>query len=363
MRRIAAMLLLCAPLAARAQEPAPQAQPTGIIAGAVRDEAGRPVPQAVITVDGTARQTRSDTAGRFALERVPVGIQEITIRRIGFRPARAQLAVRPDSAMVIAVTMVADAQTLAGVRIEEQLLNQLSGVVIDEQGRPIAGAEVDVVGLRRAMVSDADGRFIFVDLAPGNYLLEVRKEGYGLARRAVQMVARIERDLAVRLYAGVDERTSLALARVVAAEMDRRKSFAGAQAAFVTRAELERWGEAPLINALMGSSGALAMRTLVDVPRDRRSARGPGSIDTRGTAGARSSIGAANAPTVSCVLVNGHEIASGDLLSFFRASEVELVEIFPVGSENSRTFCGRFPPSTGCNCPPDPAGLVVWLRK
>nr|MBP7551405.1 hypothetical protein [Gemmatimonadaceae bacterium] len=108
---------------------------------------------------------------------------------------------------------------------------------------------------------------------------------------------------------------------------------------------------------------APAMGSLMVVRRDRRSGRGPGSSEPRGTAGVRSSIGAANAPSASCVLVNGHEIASGDLLGFFRASEVELVEIFPAGSENSRTFCGRFPPSTGCNCPPDPAGLVVWLRK
>ncbi len=368
-RLLTSLLLLGAPLAplvASAQEPAPARADTlprtGVVAGSVRDETGRSVADAVITVDGTTRQARADTAGRFVLERVPTGIQEVTIRRLGFRPARAQLDVRPDSAMVIAVTMVADAQRIAGVRIEEQLLNQLSGWVIDEQGRPVAGAEVDVVGLRRTMLSDAEGRFLFVDLAPGNYLVEVRKEGYGLARRAVQMVARIERDVAVRLYAGEDQRTSVALARVVAQEMDRRKSLAGAQAVFVSRTELERWQDAPLINALMGSSGARAMRDLVSIPRDRGSQRGVQSINASGNSG-RGRMDMANAPSVSCVLVNGHEISSGDLLGFFRASEVELVEIYPVGSENSRTFCGRFPPSTGCSCPPDPAGIVVWLKK
>lgn len=346
-RRHAAALLLTLQLAlvsvARAQEPAPPGgAPRGVVAGTVRDGGGRAVVEAIITVDGTARQARSDTAGRFVLERVPAGIREITIRRIGFRPARAQLDVRPDSAMIIAVTMVGDAQAIAGVRIEEQLLNQLGGVVIDERDRPVAGAEIDVVGLRRGMMTDAEGRFIFVDLAPGNYLLEVRKDGYGTSRRAVQMVARIERDMAIRLYPGFDPRTSPELARVVAQEADRRQSLAGARAAFVGRDELARWKDAPLGVALMGSSGALAMRDLERVARDPRSH---------------------NAPNISCVLVDGHQIASGDLLGFFRASEVELVEIFPVGSENSRTFCGRFPPSTGCNCPPEPAGIVVWLKK
>jgi hypothetical protein len=66
---------------------------------------------------------------------------------------------------------------------------------------------------------------------------------------------------------------------------------------------------------------------------------------------------------LSCVLIDGFETNGSDMLGFLRASEVELVEIFPEGSDNSRTLCGRFPPSSGCSCPPEPAGIVVWLKK
>lgn len=366
---LGAWLALALPAALPAQggvSPTDTIPRVGIIAGTVRDEGGRPVPLAILTVEGTARQTRSDSAGRFALDRVPAGIQELVVRGLGFSPVRAQVAVPADSAVVLAITLrTADVQALPGVRVEEQLLNQLAGVVVDEQYRPVRGAEVDLVGLRRSVTTDADGRFIFVDVPPGQYIIEVRAEGFGLARRGVQMVARIERDFAIRLSRGLDSQRAAALARVVADEADRRKSLAGARSFFVGRDELDRWDNAPLITALMGGPAALAMRELGGQPRDRRLGRvGAGSIDPRGTAQRQqTTIGVAGAPNIACVLVDGHEVTGSDLLGFFRANEVELVEIFPPGTENSRTMCGRFPPSSGCSCPPDPAGIVVWLRK
>jgi hypothetical protein len=361
-RYVATIFLgLTVPLVAGAQDTVrTAAPPTGIVAGTVRDDGGQAVMDAIITVERSARQARSDSAGRFIVERVPTGLQEITIRRIGYRAARARLSVRPDSMMVIEVTMVSDGQRLRAVRIEEQLLNQLSGVVIDEKDKPIADAEVDVVGLRRSMRTDADGRFIFVDLPTGIYMLEIRKTGYRLGRRGVQMVAQIERDFTIRLYAGEDPRTSVAFAQLLAKEADTRKSLAGVNATFVTRSELERWKDAPLDVALNGSSGFLAKRA-VEKPT-QRAPDFPKSFSPRGKSGTQFGMDTGGA-RLGCVLIDGHEIMSGPALEFFRASEVELVEIFPRGSEMSRTLCSRFPPSSGCEFPPDPAGMVIWLKK
>jgi len=326
----------------------------------------RPVADAVITVDGTARQTRSDTGGHFVLPRVPVGIKEISIRKIGYRPGRAMLDVRADSAMIIAATLVSDVQQLRGVRIEEQLLNQLGGVVLDERFRPLPGAEVDIVGLRRSMTTDEDGRFIFTDLPTGNYLLEVRSPGYSISRRGVQMVGRIERDMAIRLRAATDTRFTAELAKVVAQEADRRKSLAGARAVFVGRDELARWKDTPLLDALMEGSGALALRELN--ASGGRGGRSPRGVTTLGGGGGgtfttNTMARGASVSATSCVLIDGWEVPTSPILSFLRASEVELVEIFPANAENSRTLCGRFPPSSGCSCPPEPAGIVVWLKK
>lgn len=368
--RALALVLALLPAAAAAQgqraalPPAPRdTLPTGILAGTVKDEAGRAIAEAIITVEGTARQVRSDTTGRFLIERVPVGLREVSIRRLGYRPVRAQFDIRADSAMVLSATLVAEATQIAGVRVEEQLLNQLGGVVLDERLEPLMGAEVDVVGLRRSVRTDVDGRFIFVDIPPGNYMLEVRAPGYALARRGVQMANRLERDLAIAMRLAGDERYTMELARTVAAEADRRKSLAGARATYVGRQELERFQDTPLLQALIEGSGAIAMRE-VAAGRGGRT-RGPISIDGRGTSSQRvftRSAGQA-AEGLACVLVDGWEVPSVPILQFLRASEVELVEIFPAGSENSRTLCGRFPPSSGCSCPPEPAGIVVWLKK
>lgn len=366
--RALALLLLATPLAlpraARAQEPVPvrpdSTSRTGSIGGIVRDPTGVPVVGAVVTVEGSARQSRSNEEGRFAMTRVPVGIQEISIRRIGYRPTRAQIPVGADSATMVSVTLIAEPQRLAGVAIEEQLLNQLGGVVVDDGFRPVAGATVDIVGLRRGMRTDADGRFVFVDLAPGNYLIEVRADGYAQSRRAVQMVARIERDLAIRLRPAESAEMSMEFLRVVAEEADRRKAMAGARATFVGAAELARWENAPLGVALLASSGGIAMRELAQRGRGGRLSRQPTSIDPRGSQG-RSGSGSGG--VMGCVLIDGFETNGSDMLGFLRASEVELVEIFPEGSENSRTLCGRFPPSSGCSCPPEPAGIVIWLKK
>jgi len=362
--RALALLVLALPLTARAQEPVPvrpdSAPRTGSIGGMVRDAAGLPVAEAIVTVEGSARQSRSDTDGRFAMTRVPVGIQEISIRRIGYRPTRAQIPVGADSATMISVTLIAEPQALPGVVIEAQLLNQLGGVVVDERFQPVAGATVDIVGLRRGMRTDTDGRFVFVDLPPGNYLLEVRAAGFAQSRRAVQMAARIERDVAIRLRLADAEERSLEFLRVVAEEADRRKAMAGARATFVGAAELATWENAPLIVALMGSSGGIAMRELAQRGRGGRLSRQPTSIDPGGSQGR----GQSSAGTVlNCVLLDGFETNGSDMLGFLRASEVELVEIFPEGADNSRTLCGRFPQSSGCSCPPEPAGIVVWLKK
>jgi hypothetical protein len=56
---------------------------------------------------------------------------------------------------------------------------ELRGIVIDEQGHPLAGAVATALGSTTAYaVSDADGRFLFQTLPYGPYLLRVHLRGY-----------------------------------------------------------------------------------------------------------------------------------------------------------------------------------------
>jgi hypothetical protein len=59
---------------------------------------------------------------------------------------------------------------------------ELRGVVLDEQGNPLAGAVASALGSTTAYaVSDADGRFLFHTLPYGPYLLRVHLQGYAPA--------------------------------------------------------------------------------------------------------------------------------------------------------------------------------------
>ncbi len=343
---------------------------TGIVTGVVRDDAGAPIPDVRVMIEGSARQARTNQAGSFQLDGVAAGVRELVVRKLGFREARAALRVRPDSAIGVAITLVAAPQALPGVVVEGALFNQVAGLVIDERDRPVPGVTVEIVGLGRRFVSEEDGRFLLMDLDPGHYLLQFRKQGYTVAQYGLHMVRDLERDFTVRLRPAGDSRLTAELAAVVALEANRRQSMRGARSAVVTRDELARFRTAPLMAALLESSAGLAIRetggscvlingfemTTVGSFGPRTSAnagrRGPTSLGPGSAANSRS---AGQSPPAA--------IRGASWLEFFRADEVEMVEIFPEGTDNSRTLCGRFPPSTGCSCPPDPAGVVVWLRQ
>jgi hypothetical protein len=369
---------------ALAQDPVPPvagaAAPAGLLFGTVRNELDVPVAGAAVSVEGTGLLVRSDPAGRFILEDVPPGLRELVVQADGYRTARAQLTVMADSALELAITLVSAGQLLPGVSISAGISNRLVGVVVDEKDQPIADATVDLVGLRRLVTTDADGRFVFLDVAPGDWLLQVRKPGFGVQQRGVRMLASIERDLAIRLRKGENPRLSTQLAVVVAAEATRRQSMRGGRSVVVGRDALEPWENASLGVALLGSEAGLALReagsacVLVDGHEVLRSNAGSGGLSQRRTMGrgptsipgsggqggvvVNGPIGGRQAPSVGAATAT-----AGNWLSFFRASDVEMVEIFPEGTDNSRTLCGRFPPSSGCACPPEPAGIVIWLKK
>jgi carboxypeptidase family protein len=71
--------------------------------------------------------------------------------------------------------------TLASVRIQAADSADCTGVVLDENGVPVAAAQVkleDVSGNSYRTQTDGAGRFAFHNLVPGDYKAEVRKEGF-----------------------------------------------------------------------------------------------------------------------------------------------------------------------------------------
>lgn len=357
------LLLLLGTLAAAEKKLAAQ----GIVAGVVRSEDGEPLAGVRVSIlrDVGAIAVLTAPDGRFLLEGVPSGPQAFEARKTGYRTAQARVTVPQDSAVIVNITLVAEAQLLPGVLIEAEFRNSVGGVVLDSTDQPIAGVIVEVIGQGNRMTTGKDGRFVFTDLDPGLYLMQWRKAGYAVAQMSVRMVNKLERDFAVRLRPLGKDGLTPEVAAVVAHETNRRLGFAGGRAKVIGRDELERFGAATLSVALKGSS---AMDAYLNTPASCVLINGHESLTMGGDGvltrpmwrprGQRSIDPTATAPRAQPVnLIN-----PVSWLSYFRANEVEMVELYPQGTEHSRTLCGRFPPSSGCACPPEPAGIVIWLR-
>jgi carboxypeptidase family protein len=162
--------------------------PSAVLSGVVVDAAGQPVAGARLVADPpTVRASASGGSPRWATARSradggfrltglrPGGIYELTATREGFvrakTTARAAAAGRPPVPVRIVLS--------AGITA--------SGTVADEEGQPIAGAEVTLVapvgqGDARA-TSDKEGRFELRHLEPGTCDLLVRARGYARLHR------------------------------------------------------------------------------------------------------------------------------------------------------------------------------------
>src|SRR5688500_6224613 len=87
---------------------------------------------------------------------------------------------------VMCVAAVAASPASAQVRLARSVAQiaavpraELRGIVLDVQGRPLAGAVASALGSTTAYaISDADGRFLFETLPYGPYLLRVHLQGY-----------------------------------------------------------------------------------------------------------------------------------------------------------------------------------------
>ena len=350
--------LACATLAAlaaaagslRAQDTASRMVSTGSLGGTIADTGGAPLGAVDVVVIGTALRTRSRADGRFLLSGIPVGGYQVIFRKLGFEPASFTLDAVPGSQHSVAVTLGPLAYRLDTVTVTTQVFNELGGIVTDSLDRPLGDADVQVVGSGLRMRTRADGRFLFLDVTPGKYLLKVRKLGYRPHQRSLEMVRRLERNITAKLsplarelspivireQSGFDGRAALAQR-----DFEVRRKMAGSHADFLTQEELAKLG-----------------RTRLDIAI-RETAAG---------------ISAKQMGRTACVLEDGIRPAAGSydnrgsnespVLGSYFADQVDAVELYPAGSEMSMTACARFGATRGCDCSAFrvPPVIIVWLK-
>jgi hypothetical protein len=84
---------------------------------------------------------------------------------------------------------------------------ELSGLVTDAGGQPLAGVVVSALGSTSVYaVSDREGRFLFRNVQPGSYVVRAHLQGYAPARgRVVQVGTANSTPVSITLYKGVSE--------------------------------------------------------------------------------------------------------------------------------------------------------------
>lgn len=225
---------------------------TGVLLGRVTDPltrgpaAGGEVraewTEAYLGPDGFAQRSRStravvDGAGRYLLCGVPtdvlVGLSVRTVDAGGIPVAHEMgsrlVAVRD---LVLARTDSAAPQTAA-----------VAGAVRAEDGSPLAGALVTVVGLSRGARSDSAGRFMLGALPAGTLTLEARAIGHARGHVAVELAPGGRDSVAFSLSRLAVELPEVTVTARAAAE---RTGFEARRARghghFIGRADIQRRG-------------------------------------------------------------------------------------------------------------------------
>jgi Carboxypeptidase regulatory-like domain len=191
---------------AAAQTPGPPPSPA-TLSGVVRDVTGAPIPDAEIRLIDESFVARSDTAGRFVLRGIPPGGHVALFRRIGYRSVEYRWAARPNREIEVSVVLTPVPRPLDRVVVEapgpsrHRGTSSISGTLVDSAGRPVADADVRLLGAGLTTVADSLGRFEFRLLAAGSYMVRVRRVGLAPITHVIQIVDDDHRGITLTLRA------------------------------------------------------------------------------------------------------------------------------------------------------------------
>ena len=295
------------------------------LSGSVRDEAGRPIRDALVVIDpeSLSLRVRSDTEGRFRIGGVPIGRFEIRVVRLGFRP-HTEIVDFTGTDVSVDVVLRTVPLPLDTVTVRVAQLGLHGQVVtrgmalLPHEPRPLRGAIVEVLKEPYRATSGTDGRFSIDQLGEGAHAVVVRLDRFASRMVMVYVPPDGGVDVSVVLDSVVADyqRKDDALLRSIG----RRLRAAPNPSAFVTAIELAGPERATLEQALRVAPSTLS-RGLV-VRND-----------------------------ITCLYVNGVPrpgLTAADVL----ASEVQSVEVYgapgsaasvpldDVPAWNSNTFCG-----------------------
>ncbi|WP_440995000.1 carboxypeptidase regulatory-like domain-containing protein [Arhodomonas sp. SL1] len=157
----------------------------GVIDGRVIDgETGASLQGVAVRLDGGAGHAGATNGqGRFRLADIPPGSYELSLAREGYREVSTAIAVRAGSRI--------DMGTLRLLRAAGDMdTTTVTGrVTRADNGDPIRGVMVGVVGTSHRSETDADGRYQIDSLPPGEVTLSAERAGFRGAEASAKLVA------------------------------------------------------------------------------------------------------------------------------------------------------------------------------
>jgi hypothetical protein len=171
-RVLAAALLTFAPCAL-----AGQASPR-TLTGLVTDSAGQPLVNAVVALDPNeaVRATRTNAQGRFRFEGVNPGQYQLRVTWVGYVPDDRTIAV-PREGLELTIALAKLPFQLDTMTIIAQRGGIIGTAVQRSDFRALGGVDVEILGSRHRLKTEADGRFVF-DVREGSYVLLGRRNGF-----------------------------------------------------------------------------------------------------------------------------------------------------------------------------------------
>ncbi len=327
-----------------------------VLSGIVKDEYGDPLADAEIRVQPGSRFARTDTSGKFRIEAAG-GRYNVLFRRLGYAAEDFSWRARPGEGTELSVRLDPLPRALDTIVVRDSHdrvagASSIAGLVVDSALQPLKDVEIQLIGTGRHAMSYERGEFFFAGLAEGYYVIRARRMGFTPANLTLKLGKADEHDIAIKLTAlphtlaavEVRERSGFGGSATAWEEFDRRQRWKTAQTAVIGR----DW---------LGPKGKMPLDWAVHMPESIRS-------DVVGSIQPNSRPISFLIPGDVCVLENG---VKGERLplSWFRANEVERVEIYPPNTDWTGTIASRMMSVNGCA--PDiyghqPAYFVVWLR-
>ena len=332
---------------------------SGTLRGIIRNETGRPVEYALVSLDpiGATRQTRADRDGRFSFVGVSPGEHTLRITFPGYRANERTVQV-PRGVVDIDLTLETVVPTLAGVEVTARRSGLYGSVLARDSLLPVPDARVEVLGARTSDTTGTDGGFNFPTLKPGSYIVRVRHSRFESRNVSIVVPPQGATQLDLVVERGILSRD--AHMEQLYRELDQRVHWQGTSAALISREELK------------GAPTTGLDASIVSAPGFMKASFYPARDGWEG----------------ACLYVDGQP-RPGMTIADFPIEDIEAVEVY--GSPSTRsdptgTLASRWPPRAQCGnagggrapfsagrAPTTPTQLsrsamrvqfvVIWLRQ